>query len=137
MQLPEQLNSLQKSNYPEQELCVDSTEPEVTFSKEPRYPLSRTKDTFFKILGPLISSLTTNEAKRKQFYTPFMYIFLKALKNHLTTSLHQLSSRRIVMKATCKQGGLCRVSKAMSLQIGHIDRKPSLSEINWKGFWFF
>ena len=48
MQLPEQLNSLQKSNHPEQYLCVDSTEPKVTFSMEPRYPLSRTKDIFLK-----------------------------------------------------------------------------------------
>ena len=68
MQLLEQLNSLQKSNHPEQELCADSTEPEVTFSKKPRYPLSRTKDISLKENKARSTDLflTSNEAKEKK-----------------------------------------------------------------------
>ena len=81
MQLPEQLNSLQKSNHPEQDLCADSTEPEVTFSKEPRYPLSRTKDIFLKEKKAwstdLFFNLQQSQRKKKQSYTPFTHIILK------------------------------------------------------------
>ena len=68
MQLPEQLNSLQKSNHPEQDLCADSTKPKVTLSKEPRYPLSRTKDISLKEKKSQSTDLSFNlqQSQRKK-----------------------------------------------------------------------
>ena len=81
MQLPEQLNSLQKSNHLEQDLCANSNEPKVTFLKEPRYYLSKTKDIFLKEKKArsidLFFDLQWSQRKKKQSYTPFTHICIK------------------------------------------------------------